>query len=193
MSTVTLKGNVCKLEGNEINVGDQAPEITVVRSEDLSETRVGGAGRNAQLIIAVPSLDTPVCATETARFNKRVAGIDGLEVTAVSMDLPFAAKRFCTTEGIENLTAASDFRNKDFVRAYGVLMANGPLAGISARVIFVIDGDGRMAYKQAVPGIDGEILVNDTDIMDSGVCTVYRAQVTDMTGDKFLLMLLKKV
>jgi len=193
MSTVTLKGNVCKLEGNEINVGDQAPEITVVRSEDLSETRVGGAGRNAQLIIAVPSLDTPVCATETARFNKRVAGIDGLEVTAVSMDLPFAAKRFCTTEGIENLTVASDFRNKDFVRAYGVLMANGPLAGISARVIFVIDGDGRMAYKQAVPGIDGEILVNDTDIMDSGVCTVYRAQVTDMTGDKFLLMLLKKV
>jgi thiol peroxidase len=157
MSTVTLKGNVCKLEGNEINVGDQAPEITVVRSEDLSETRVGGAGRNAQLIIAVPSLDTPVCATETARFNKRVAGIDGLEVTAVSMDLPFAAKRFCTTEGIENLTAASDFRNKDFVRAYGVLMADGPLAGIiSARAIFAIDRDGRVAYKQAVPEITEE-------------------------------------
>jgi len=156
MATVTLKGNPCALEGKEIDVGDKAPEITVVKSDDLSDVTVGGTGEKAQLIIAVPSLDTPVCATETAKFNNQAAGIDGLEVTVVSMDLPFAAKRFCTTEGIENLTVASDFRNKDFARAYGVLIAEGPLAGISARAIFVVDRNGTVVYKQLVPEITAE-------------------------------------
>ena len=156
MATVTLKGNECNLAGNEVNVGDKAPEVSVVKSDDLSDITVGGAKDKAQLVIAVPSLDTPVCAMETTKFNNQAAGIDGLEVTVVSMDLPFAAKRFCSTEGIENLTVASDFRNKDFANAYGVLIADGPLAGVTARAIFVIDKDGNVAYKQLVPEITEE-------------------------------------
>jgi len=156
MATVTLKGNECNLTGNEINVGDNAPEVTVVKSDDLSEVTVGGAKEKAQLVIVVPSLDTPVCAMETTKFNNQAAGIDGLEVTVVSMDLPFAAKRFCSTEGIENLTVASDFRNKDFGKAYGMLIADGPLAGVLARGIFVIGKDGKVAYKQLVPEITEE-------------------------------------
>jgi thiol peroxidase len=156
MATVTLKGNECNLSGNEVKVGDKAPEVTVVKSDDLSEVTVGGAKENAQLVIVVPSLDTPVCAMETTKFNNQAAGIDGLEVTVVSMDLPFAAKRFCSTEGIENLTVASDFRNKDFGKAYGMLIADGPLAGVLARAIYVIDKEGNVAYKQLVPEITEE-------------------------------------
>ncbi len=156
MATVKLKGNEVRLEGNEVNVGDKAPEVTVVKSDDLSDIKVGGAKDKAQMLIVVPSLDTPVCATETAKFNKEAAAIDGVEVTVISMDLPFAAKRFCSTEGIENLTVASDFRNKDFGKSYGVLIAEGPLAGVLARVIFVIDKDGNVVYKQVVPEITEE-------------------------------------
>ncbi|MBN2768334.1 MAG: thiol peroxidase [Campylobacterales bacterium] len=156
MATVTLKGNPCELVGNEVNVGDNAPKVIVVKSEDLSEITVGGAKDKAQLIVAVPSLDTPVCALETTKFNNQVAAIKGLEVIVVSMDLPFAAKRFCSTEGIENLTVGSDFRNKDFAEAYGVLIANGPLAGVMARCIFVIDKEGKITYKQLVPEITDE-------------------------------------
>jgi thiol peroxidase len=156
MATVTLKGNECNLTGNEVKVGDKAPEVTVVKSDDLSEVTVGGAKDKAQLVIVVPSLDTPVCAMETTKFNNQAAGIDGLEVTVVSMDLPFAAKRFCSTEGIENLTVASDFRDKDFGKAYGMLIADGPLAGVLARAIYVIDKEGNVAYKQLVPEITAE-------------------------------------
>ena len=156
MATVTLKGNECNLAGNELNVGDKAPEVKVLKSDDLSEVSIGGAKEKAQLLIAVPSLDTPICAMETGKFNNQVVGIEGLEVTVVSMDLPFAAKRFCSTEGIENLTVASDFRNKDFANAYGVLIADGPLAGVTARAIFVIDRNGEITYRQLVPEITEE-------------------------------------
>ena len=97
------------------------------------------------MIIAVPSLDTPVCAIET-KFNNQVALVDGGEVYVVLMDLPFAAKRFYSTEGIENLTVLSDFRDKSFATNYGTLIAEGVLRGLSVRVIFVIAKDGKIAY-----------------------------------------------
>ena len=156
MATVTLKGNECNLAGSEINVGDAAPQITVVASEGLADKVVGGASDNVQLIVVVPSLDTPVCAAETRRFNTEAAAISGVEVTVVSMDLPFAAGRFCTTEGIDDLTVTSDFRNKDFANAYGVLIADGALAGVTCRAIFVVGKDGNVAYKQIVPEITEE-------------------------------------
>ena len=156
MATVTLKGNSCNLTGSEINVGDAAPQITVVASEGLADKVVGGASDNVQLVVVVPSLDTPVCAAETRKFNTQAAGIDGVEVTVVSMDLPFAAGRFCSTEGIEDLTVTSDFRNKAFANAYGVLIADGALAGITCRAIFVVGKDGNVAYKQIVPEITEE-------------------------------------
>lgn len=156
MATVTLKGNVCNLAGTEINVGDAAPQVTVVASEGLADKVVGGASDKAQVIVVVPSLDTPVCAAETRKFNTEAAAISGAEITVVSMDLPFAAGRFCTAEGIDNLTVTSDFRNKDFANAYGVLIADGALAGITCRAIFVLNKDGKVTYKQIVPEITEE-------------------------------------
>jgi thiol peroxidase len=115
---------------------------------------VGGSKK--QVIVVVPSLDTPVCATETRMFNQQAASIDGLEVNVVSMDLPFAAGRFCSTEGIENLDVLSDFRTKEFSNAYGVLIADGALAGVTARAIFVTDSAGKVVYKELVPEITAE-------------------------------------
>ncbi len=146
MATTHLKGNVVNLAGNKVNVGDLAPIVTVV-AKDLSDIKVGGEQGKVQVLVVVPSLDTPVCASETRRFNTEAAKIENASVTVVSMDLPFAMGRFCTTEGIENLEVGSDFRNKEFANAYGVLIADGPLAGVTARAIFVIDASGKVAYK----------------------------------------------
>ena len=156
MATTMLKGNTVNLAGNEVNVGDKAPEVTVVNSEGLANVTVGGAQGVKQLIVVVPSLDTPVCATETRQFNAKASEIEGVKVTIVSMDLPFAAGRFCSTEGIENLTVASDFRNKDFANAYGVLIADGALAGVTCRAIFAVDAEGTVTYKEIVPEITEE-------------------------------------
>jgi len=156
-TTVTFKNDiVCNLAGDEINVGDKAPEVTVVNCDPmLKDEKVGGEGK-VQLVVAVPSLDTPVCDAETRKFNEEASKLDDVEVITVSMDLPFAAARWCGAAGIDNIKVCSDFRNKDFGKAYGVLLADGPLAGVLARVIFVIDRDGKVAYKQVVPEITQE-------------------------------------
>ncbi|KFN40914.1 MAG: thiol peroxidase [Sulfuricurvum sp. MLSB] len=156
MATTMLKGNVVNLAGNEVNVGDKAPQVTVVNSNGLADKVVGGATGKKQLIVVVPSLDTAVCATETRNFNKRASEIAGVDLTIVSMDLPFAGGRFCSTEGIENLVVASDFRNKDFAKAYGVLIADGPLAGVTCRAIFAVNEEGTVTYKEIVPEITAE-------------------------------------
>ena len=157
MATVTFKNDtICNLAGNELNVGDRAPVVTVVNSNPmLKDEQIGGEGK-VQLVVAVPSLDTPVCDAETRKFNEAAANLDGVEVITVSMDLPFAQARWCGAAGIENIKVCSDFRNKDFSTAYGTLLADGPLAGLSARVIFVIGKDGKIAYKQVVPEITAE-------------------------------------
>lgn len=155
MASTKLKGNPVSLSGNEVNVGDNAPEVVVV-AQDLSEVIVGGSQDKKQVIVVVPSLDTAVCAAETRKFNEKAASISGAKVIVVSMDLPFAMGRFCTTEGIDNLSVGSDFRNKDFANAYGVLQADGPLKGVTARAIFVVDTNGKITYKQIVPEITEE-------------------------------------
>ncbi len=157
MATVTFKNDItCNLAGTEVNVGDQAPVVTVVNCDPmLQDEQVGGEGK-VQLVVAVPSLDTGVCDAETRRFNTEAASLDGVEVVTVSMDLPFAAARWCGAAGIDNIKVCSDFRNRDFANAYGVLLADGPLAGVMARVIFVIGKDGKVAYKQVVPEITQE-------------------------------------
>ena len=151
MAKTSLKGNPVELAGNEINVGDKAPIVNVV-AQNLSDVQVGG---KAQIIVVVPSLDTAVCAAETRKFNEEAARTDA-EVVVVSMDLPFAMGRFCTTEGIENLTVGSDFRNKDFANAYGVLIKDGPLAGVTCRAIFVTNAEGTVTYKEICPEITEE-------------------------------------
>lgn len=156
MATTKFKGTDVNLVGNQVNVGDKAPEVTVVNSDGLGDVVVGGAQGAKQLIIVVPSLDTGVCATETRNFNAKVAGLEGVKTTVVSMDLPFAAGRFCAAEGIDKLTVASDFRNKDFANAYGVLLGGSVLAGITCRAIFVIDEKGIVTYKEIVPEVTEE-------------------------------------
>ena len=153
--TTKLKGNDVALYGNQVNVGDTAPVVTLPNTA-LEEITIGGASDKAQLIIAVPSLDTPVCATETRKFNEEAAKVENAAVCVVSMDLPFAAKRFCSTEGVENLQVLSDYREKCFSVNYGTLIAEGPLRGLSARAIFVVGKDGKIAYKELVPEITEE-------------------------------------
>lgn len=155
MATTKLKGNVVKLAGKELKVGDSAPSVKVV-AKDLSEIKVGGKGDLVQVIVAVPSLDTAVCAAETRRFNTEAAKIEGATVTIVSMDLPFAMGRFCTTEGINNLAVGSDFREKKFATEYGILIADGPLKGISARAVFIVNKSGKVVYKELCEEITAE-------------------------------------
>lgn len=155
MATTKLKGNEVNLSGTELNVGDIAPVVNVV-ADDLSDIQIGGQKGLAQVIVVVPSLDTEVCATEARRFNQEASKIENAEVIIVSMDLPFAMKRFCTTSGIENLKVGSDFRAKAFAKSYGVLQANGALAGLTVRAIFIINVSGKISYKQIVPEITNE-------------------------------------
>lgn len=155
MQTTTFLGNTVNLTGKEINVGDKAPLVSAVGT-DLGDIEIGGAKDKIQLIITVPSLDTDTCASETRRFNEDVNNLDICETTVISMDLPFASERFCTTEGIENLTVASDYIDKEVSKAYGVLMEDGKLKGLSARTVFVIDRSGKVVYKEIVKEVTAE-------------------------------------
>lgn len=152
--TVTLKGNTVSLVGPTLKVGDKAPEAIVV-TKDLQEKAIGGTKGKVQVIITVPSLDTPVCETETKKFNEIMAGMEGVDVTVVSMDLPFAQKRFCESFNIQNITIASDFRYRDMEK-YGVLIGEGALKGMLARAVFIVDKEGKIAYIQLVPEITQE-------------------------------------
>jgi len=156
MATTKFKGTDVQLLGNEIKVGDKAPQITVVNSDGLGDVVVGGAQGHKQLIIVVPSLDTGVCATETRNFNAKASSLNGVKPVIVSLDLPFAAGRFCSTEGITNLTVTSDFRNKEFANAYGVLLGGSVLAGVTCRAIFAVNEEGIVTYKEIVPEITEE-------------------------------------
>jgi len=151
MGTTKLRGNIVNLSGSELNIGDKAPIVKVV-AQDLSDIEVGG---KAQVIVTVPSLDTPICADETRKFNEEAVKTD-VEVIVVSMDLPFAADRFCTTEGIENLKVGSDFRNKELANSYGVLISDGPLQGVTCRAVFVLDKNGIVKYKEITEDITDE-------------------------------------
>lgn len=153
--SVSFKGNKVTLSGSELKVGDNAPVVEVV-GKDLSSVKVGGQSDKIQIIAAVPSLDTGVCATETRKFNQSVAGNDKVRLTVISMDLPFAMGRFCSTEGIENLTVASDFRNREFGEKYGILMKDGALAGLLARAIFVVGKDGKLLHVELVSEVTSE-------------------------------------
>ncbi|MCK9257203.1 MAG: thiol peroxidase [Sulfurospirillaceae bacterium] len=150
-----LKGEKVKLGGNYLELGDPAPLLTLPNPH-LEQITVGGEGNRIQVILSVPSFDTPVCAKESRVFNEKLAQIEGVEGILVSMDLPFAGARFCSTEGIENLQFVSDFKDKSFAKSYGVLISEGPLEGLCARAIFIVSKDGRVVYKQIVPEITDE-------------------------------------
>lgn len=154
MAQVTLRGNPFKTNGELPEVGSSAPEFSLVGS-DLSEvTKESLAGKKVVLNI-FPSVDTPTCASSVRAFNEKAGGRGDTVVLCVSEDLPFAAGRFCGAEGIENVKTGSAFRS-DFAQDYGVQLQDGPLTGLTARSVVVLDVDGNVVYNQLVGEIADE-------------------------------------
>ncbi len=152
MAQVTLRGNPFNTSGELPAVGSSAPGFSLVGS-DLSEITADSlSGKN---VVLNPSIDTPTCATSVRTFNERAAGRDDTVVLCVSEDLPFAAGRFCGAEGIENVKTGSGFRGS-FADDYGVRLQDGPLAGLAARSVVVLDTDGKVKYTQLVGEIADE-------------------------------------
>jgi len=153
MATVNFKGNPVSLQGEEVKVGQSAPDFRVQRSSDLSDYTLATSAGRTRIILAVPSLDTPVCDTETRRFNEEAAKLSDVEILCVSMDLPFAQKRWCGAAGVDKVITASDHRDASFGRGYGVLIDGGPLDRIHARAVFVIGPDNVVKHAEYVSEI----------------------------------------
>ena len=154
MATVTLRGNPIHTSGELPAVGSQAPDFTVTGA-DLSDITLDSFSGKSLILNIYPSVDTPTCAASTRAFNQRAAGRDDTVVLCVSQDLPFAFSRFCGAEGIENVKTGSAFRST-FLEDYGVELVDGPLRGLAARAVVVVDGDGKVTYTELVPEIGQE-------------------------------------
>lgn len=152
MATVTLKGTPVQTAGILPVPGTQAPEFTLT-STDLGETGLGDfTGKNLVLNI-FPSIDTGVCAASVRRFNEEAGKRPDAAVLCISADLPFAHSRFCGSEGLTNVHSASTFRTPEFGTAYGVTLTDGPLRGLLARAVVLIDREGKVVYTELVPEI----------------------------------------
>lgn len=155
MAQTKLGENTVNTVGELPAVGSAVPDFKLVKI-DLSETSLKDyAGKNIIFNI-FPSIDTGVCATSVREFNKRASSLNNTVVLCVSKDLPFAHKRFCGAEGIENVVSLSDFKNKGFSQNYGVEMKDGALTGLLARAIVVADKNGKVIYNELVPAIGQE-------------------------------------
>ncbi len=154
MATTALRGNPINTVGDLPEPGSKAPEFELVKG-DLSTVTSGDLAGQRVILNIFPSIDTAVCATSVRTFNERAASLDNTAVVCVSADLPFAASRFCGAEGIENVITGSTFRD-GFLDDYGVRMTDGPLAGVAARSVVVLDGDGTVLYTELVPEIAQE-------------------------------------
>jgi thiol peroxidase len=153
MAQITLRGNPINTVGELPAVGSPAPGFTLTGT-DLGTVNTDQFRDKPLLLNIFPSVDTPVCAISVRTFNERVAA-SGVSVLCVSNDLPFALKRFCGAEGIENVTTASSFRDS-FGTDYGIALADGPMAGLLARAVVVIGADGTVSYTELVPEIGQE-------------------------------------
>jgi thiol peroxidase len=155
-AAVTLRGSPLTLVGPEIKPGQTAPDFAVVDNA-LQTVRLADARGKVLILSSVPSLDTPVCDTETRRFNEEASKLGGdVEVWTISMDLPFAQKRWCGAAGVSRVRTLSDFRDRAFGRGYGVLVKDGPIAGVDARAVFVVGRDGRLKHVEYVKEIASE-------------------------------------
>ncbi len=155
MATVYFNGTPCHTNGDVPSVGDKGadynfvtPELMEVSSDDFRGKRV--------VLNVFPSLDTPVCAASVRRFNEVASTLDNTVVLCVSMDLPFAAGRFCTAEGLKDVIPASAFRSPMFAEKYGLELVDGPLAGLLARAVIILDGDRKVVYRELVEEITNE-------------------------------------
>ena len=150
---VTIHGNPLTLAGKEVKVGNKAAEFEAI-DNDMKPVKLSSFAGKTLIICSVPSLDTPVCDTETRKFNEKAGELaDKVNVLTISMDLPFAQKRWCGASGVKNVQTLSDHREASFGKAYGVLIEELRLL---ARAIFVIDKEGTVRYKQLVSEISNE-------------------------------------
>ena len=155
MAQVTLEGNPLNTNGDLPAVGGTAPDFRLVDGELNDLTLADFAGKKKILSI-VPSLDTPTCATSTKVFNERLGGRDDVVVLVISADLPFAQGRFCQAEGTADVKTLSMMRSRNFAKDYGVLIEDGPLAGITARAALTLDEDNKVLHAQLVGEIADE-------------------------------------
>lgn len=155
MTKITFKGNPVNTGGNLPDADSPAPDFSLVKT-DLSELKLSDLkGKNVVLNI-FPSLDTGVCAASVRKFNQEAGSLNNTTVLCISADLPFAAGRFCGAEGLENVVTLSTFRDSSFADKYGVLMTDGPLHGLLARAVVVVNPEGKIVYTELVPEIAQE-------------------------------------
>ena len=155
MANVTLGGNPITVNGSFPKRGDNAPQFTLT-GKDLKEVSLNDYSGKRKILNIVPSLDTPVCQTSTRTFNQKAGGLDKTVVLVISADLPFVGGRFCGAEGLNNVVTLSTFRNRDFHSKYGVDVADGPLKGLTARAVVVLDENNKVVYSELVPEIKQE-------------------------------------
>ena len=152
MTQITLQGNLIETIGKLPSVGMPAPSFKLVKS-DLSEAGLQDFAPNNIILNIFISLDTSVCATSVRRFNKEASESSNTVVLCISADLPFAHKRFCDAEGLNDVIPLSVFRSPEFGRDYGVTLTNGPLSGLLSRAVVIIDKSGNVTYTEQVPEI----------------------------------------
>jgi len=155
MAKITLGGNSINTIGELPGIGTKSPDFTLVKT-DLSEFSLKDLKGKKVVVNIFPSLDTAVCAASVRRFNADAGKLENTVVVCVSKDLPFAHSRFCTTEGLQNVVSASDFRNGSFGKDFGVEITDGPLAGLHSRAVVILDENGVVKYTEQVPEIAQE-------------------------------------
>jgi thiol peroxidase len=155
MSTVTLRGNPVPVAGILPAVGSNAPDFALT-GKDLATVSLASYAGKRKVLNIVPSLDTPTCATSTRKFNEQAGKLPNTVVLVVAADLPFAMSRFCSTEGLEHVVPLSTFRSHDFHHAYGVDITDGPLRGLTARAVVVLDEHNHVIHSELVGEIANE-------------------------------------
>ena len=154
-STVTLAGNPIPVSGNFPRPGQTAPGFSLV-GKDLADVGLAAFKGQRKILNIFPSIDTPTCATSVRKFNQSASSLANTVVLCISADLPFAQSRFCGAEGLANVMTLSTMRGREFLETYGVAIAGGPLAGVSARAVVVLDENDRVLHSQLVPEIKSE-------------------------------------
>lgn len=153
--TVICRGQEAHTSGPMVKVGQQAPNFQATNAE-MKEVSLSSFKGKRVILNIFPSLDTPTCALSVRQFNARASELENTVMLCLSMDLPFAQARFCSTEGLNNVVPLSVFRSHDFLKEYGLQLADGPLKGLMARAVIVIDETGKVSYTQLVSNISNE-------------------------------------
>ncbi|MBF0621283.1 MAG: thiol peroxidase [Magnetococcales bacterium] len=152
MAQITLKGNAINTCGTLPAVGSAAADFSLTNT-DLADVSLASFSGKRIVLNIFPSVDTPVCAASVRRFNEALSSLENTVVLCVSLDLPFAHKRFCGAEGLEDVMSVSEMRARGFGEDYGVRIVDGPLAGLLSRAVVIVDENGKVAYTQQVPEI----------------------------------------